>query len=229
LTAFARPEVIAVLTQERTASQSVFHGLRAAARDAEVIHAHFLDGTRYRPASPDPEEAERQKAKAEKEARLRALLDDQSKARAVVTVVREPAGRIISCLWYAKHADIIRFYDAGSDSFDPAVGKVIDKRLAILRDKQTSYAREVFEALGLPTGLRPGRYRTAAGAEVLALDFSDLEREFERATRELLGEPVALPRINTGDSIGQAEGYTAFRRYCQEALTPERMGLTPTA
>ena len=221
----AKPDFLIVLSLERTASTSVFRALRRAAPGTPVIHVHFLDGDAYRQAPTDAAEAAAFESKREREVQVRGFLADPSLNGAVFTILRDRLSRVISCLWYAKHDVLTRFYDAATDSMDPDALKAVAKRIELLLDKERNYDRKVYEALGLPARPDPGTHVTSSGARLFALDFRRIGEDFETATEALFGEPVALLHENAGAGIGDPRGYAAFRRLCADALPAERLGL----
>ncbi len=224
-----KPDFLIVLSLERTGSTSVFTALRKAARGTPVIHVHFLDGDAYRGAPEDPTEAAAFEVKREREMQVRGFLADPSLNGAVFTILRDRLSRIVSCLWFAKHEVLARFYDAGADRMQPNAMKVIDSRIEILLDKERNYDSKVYEALGLAGRPAPGEHRSRSGARLFALDFRQVRQDFEAATEALFGAPVALPHENASVGIGDPKVYAAFKRFCAEALPPERLALRPNA
>ena len=115
--------------------------------------------------------------------------------------------------------------DAAADRMHPDALKAVARRIDLLLDKELSYDRNVYQALGLPARPAPGAHSTNSGARLFALDFRRIGQDFETATESLFGQPVALLHENAGAGIGDPRGYAAFRRLCAETLLPERLGL----
>ncbi len=217
------PDFVMVLSLERTGGTSVFQSLKAAVGQAPLAHLHFFDSDRYRGASDTPAKAAARATKREREIQAKALLDDESLNRVIFTVMRDPFGRLVSSLWFTKRDLLMRSYDAARDSFEPRALEQIQHRIALVLEKEAGYGREVYEPLGLPARPAPGRYRTKGGARVYALDFARLGEDFGAATAEVFGKAYPLVHVNGGAMIGDAKGYAAFKRYCAEVLTPERL------
>jgi hypothetical protein len=160
---------------------------------------------------------------------VRGFLADPALNGAVFTILRDRLSRVISCLWYARHDVIMNYFDAEADRLDPAVLKALEKRIALLLDKERNYDRNVYELLGLKTRPAPGVHATPTGARLFALDFRRIGEDFETATETLFGAPAKLPHENAGAGIGDPRGYAAFKRLCAEALPPERLALNADA
>lgn len=220
-------EFVVVLSAERTGGTSVFQSLKPAVGETPLLHVHFFDGDRYR-GEPETEAKVRAlEIKRQREAEAKAFLTAPGGNGVVFTVLRDRLSRVVSSLWFTKRDVMMSHYDRNADAFSPAAIKLLQPRIDLILDKETSYGREVYEPLGLPARPSPGVYRTRYGARVFALDFARLEDDFRAASQEVFGHPVALQHVNGGAMIGDAQGYAAFRRYCAEALTPERLGLAP--
>jgi tetratricopeptide (TPR) repeat protein len=208
-----RPDVIAVLSAERTGGTAVAESLRALFPRTGSLHVHYLARPKRGPF--DDQEDRVQAAKQATEARVRAQLADPDLDRMIVTVVRNPVDRIISTVWYLRGGVLSALYDPGRDAFDPRAGRVLVKMLRSAVALDRSYPADVFLPLGLSERPEPGRRLTPDGAEVFVLRHEALEADFRAMTTAVFGYPVQLRRVNGAELYGDAGIYLAFRRFAR--------------
>ena len=225
----AKLDYLVVLSLERTASTSVSRSLRYVSPQTPVVHVHFVDSGAYHDRPTNAVEQALFDSKHERQRQVQGFLADPTLKGAVFTILRDRPSRIASCLWYAKHDVIKRFYDADEDRVRPEVMAVLEPRTKVLLDKDRDYDRNVYALLGLKGRPEPGVYPTTTGATLFALDFRRIAQDFETATQTLFGAAVILRHENRGGRLGDPRGYLAFKRLCAEALTQERLALGPDA
>jgi hypothetical protein len=187
--------VVAVVSQERTASQSVYHSLRRALpRDVTVGHTHYVGQTPWRQVW-NPVAARKELKELVTLRRLR----NKSRRRIVFTIWRDSLERLISTLWYA-HADALRERAYKYES-DPNIQQTICATI----DKQTKYYSLVYQRIGARGVLKKGRNDLPNGVTLYALRFSNLEDDFRAACEDAFDLEIPLLRINTADQRNDAD------------------------
>lgn len=219
------PNFIVVLTQERTASQSVCESLAAVRPWTRLVHAHYLQDPDPPRTVTTPEEALALEGKRRRAAKARAVLGNSDARRAVVTILRDPLDRMISHIWMSLHRRLMKRYLPESGAFKPGARTLIEQRIQLLAESHKAYQEEVYRPLGLPVPLTPGRYEVLDGVKVFALDYGRLAEDFSAACEAMFGRSAPLIHINAGETWGDAEAYAAFRRLCATLVTAERLGL----
>lgn|GEM_PF-6187401 len=215
-----KPDFVAVVSIERTATQSVYKSLVEARAAPIVRHVHYLDTAEMR--GPLPINPEKRKTKELQEEQVRRFIGAQSLRRAVFTVLRDPLDRVQSCVWYDREAMFGALFDKDTGLFDAEADDWIDYYVQRFATWGREYGEKVFKALEMPADLTPGHYITPNGTQLYALDFAHLARDFSQAALDLLGEATPLAKINTGASLGDPLVYQAFRRRFDELWPGER-------
>ncbi len=203
---------IVVLSLGRTASVSVWKSLEAATSEP-VLHAHYLDSSRWR----DPDKP-RSLEKAEKEAAVVSALADASQRRVIVSVLRDPFDRIASALWYEKPQAMAHLFRKVSEPSVAEVLRVLRHRMAVRLEKQRMEWEVNWARLGLIGYPAPGLMWTRSGIPVHFLAFERLAAGFATATMSILGVPAPLLKLNTGEDQGDAAAHARFRSWCDDHL-----------
>jgi hypothetical protein len=196
--------VVAVISLERTASQSVYHSLRQALpREVSVGHTHYVGQTPWRQVW-NPVAARKEM----KELVVLRRLANKSRRRIVFTVWRESLERLTSLLWY-EHADVLR-NRAHPYANDPKIQTTI----CVALDKQMKYYPLVYRRIGARGALKKGRNDLPSGVTLYALRFSNLEDDFRAACKDAFDREIPLLRINTAEQRSDADvdDYRSFTR-----------------
>lgn len=204
LSAPARRVVVAVVSLERTASQSVYHSLRQALpRDVTVGHTHYVGQAPWRQVW-NPVAARKQL----KELVVLRRLSAKDRRRIVFTIWRESLDRITSLLWY-EHADLLR-----DRTYQYASDPKIQTTICVALDKQTKYYPLVYRRIGARGSIKKGRNDLPSGVTLYVLRFSNLEADFRDACKDAFGQEFPLLRINSADQRSDADvdDYRSFAR-----------------
>lgn len=193
--------IVLVVSKERTASQTVYTGLRDAIGGC-VLHGHYLDAGHLDDALP---------ANAKKIAKARHVEEALALAerRVFVTIVRDLCDRMVSGMWFLNHSALTD-WRTQRGRFDGAEAIFADKLRTALKTDD-AYYRHVYSRIGLPPAPVPGHYAKDED-QVYVLDFADLSQGFERMSLAVAGQVLELPRKNSGEQIGGAL-YGEYRRW----------------
>ncbi len=207
-------DVIAVISAERTAGTSVAESIRFHFPSAQALHVHYLDrGEHWSTAAGDQAA---QALKRERERQVREGLAAPDCLRAVFSILREPAARFASVLWYDR-AEWLLANRHEDGSFSAEAGAWVTRRLEELVAQGLAYAAEVYAPLGVaPT---PGRWRGRDGVEVFVLRFERLEADFKAATAALFGRALPLFKRNAARVGEDPAAYEGFRRAFAEPIS----------
>jgi hypothetical protein len=196
--------VVAVVSLERTATQSVYHTLRHALdADTIVMHSHFVGETPWRQIHDAAT-----KRKQKKELVVLRRLNVKVRRRIVFTIWRESLDRITSLLWYG-HADLLR-----DRAYPYASDPKIQTTICVALDKQNKYYPLVYRRIGVRGVIKKGRNDLPSGVTLYVLRFSNLEADFQAACKDAFGQEFSLVRINTADQRSDADvdDYRSFAR-----------------
>jgi len=193
---------VAVISQERTASQSVYHSLRQALpEEVSVGHTHYVGETPWRQVW-NPIIARKQM----KELVVLRRLRSKARKRVVFTVWRDTLDRMVSQLWY-EHANLLK-----DRQYPYAQDPKIQTSICVFLDKQLRYYPLVYHRIGARGVLKKGRNDLPSGVTLYALRFSNLENDFRAACLDAFGRDIPLLRINAAEQRQDADvsGYRNF-------------------
>lgn len=200
-----RPSVF-ILSQPKTATQSLFRTLKDSYPELGVFHAHTLDRADRMLATAKPgmseEDHNHWRYRLSKQYHLlRSLLDARSQ-KTVVAVLREPVDRWSSALFYSHAKYITPCFDPVAQAYrlDQLRDALATTCRELLSDDLGYYARN-YSILGIPQEAFAGGYRVTRvrdDLQVVTLTFESLANDFARLLEHLGLPPSSLVHLNVG-------------------------------